>query len=304
MPKAKLDHTFCLTAHCRESKKKTDYYDEAVTGFVLECRSTGGKTYYLRYQDLAGRQQQHKIGRWEDISFATAKKAAQRLRSEVTMGGDPAAAKAEAQGRPALRRAGRTAHDRRPAAPALVQHDRGLHAQPHRHPLGSDAPHGHRQPGGRALAGSEARRGARARDGPQDQDDLRAVVRAGRAVGGRRVRQEPRPGGAVEAGGQRPPALPHGGRGHPPHRGGGGVPEQATWPRSSSCSCSPACACRSCCPRAGRTSTSTAARCSCRPRRRGGRATSRSHRLAIDAIDALPRGEFLFPNLARPRRSI
>lgn len=44
MPKAKLDHAFCLTARCEEGKKKPDYYDEAVTGFVLECRSIGGKT--------------------------------------------------------------------------------------------------------------------------------------------------------------------------------------------------------------------------------------------------------------------
>jgi integrase len=94
MPKAKLDHAFCLTARCTEGSRKTDYYDEAVTGFVLECRSTGGRTYHLRYQDQAGRQQQHKIGRYEDISFAAAKKAAQRLRSEVVMGGNPAAAKA------------------------------------------------------------------------------------------------------------------------------------------------------------------------------------------------------------------
>ena len=100
MPKAKLDHAFCLSARCDEGKKKTDYYDEAVTGFVLECRSTGGRTYYLRYQDEGGRQQQHKIGRWEDITFAQAKKAAQRLRSEVVMGGNPAAKRAEAKAVP------------------------------------------------------------------------------------------------------------------------------------------------------------------------------------------------------------
>ncbi len=99
MPKARLDHFFALTAHCEPGKKKTDYYDEIVTGFVLECRSTGGKTYYLRY-DQDGRQKQHKIGRYEDITFAVAKKAAQRLRSDVVMGGDPAAKKAEARAVP------------------------------------------------------------------------------------------------------------------------------------------------------------------------------------------------------------
>ncbi len=100
MPKAKLDHTFCLTAQCAAGKKKTDYYDETVTGFVLECRSTGGKTYYLRYQDQGGGQRQHKIGAFGDITFAQAKKAAQRYRSEVVMGGDPLAAKAEARAVP------------------------------------------------------------------------------------------------------------------------------------------------------------------------------------------------------------
>ena len=100
MPKAKLDHAFCLNAQCEDGKRKTDYYDEAVTGFVFECRSTGGRTYYLRFQDAAGRQRQHKIGRWEDVTFAQAKKAAQRLRSEVVMGGDPAAEKAKARAVP------------------------------------------------------------------------------------------------------------------------------------------------------------------------------------------------------------
>jgi integrase len=94
MPKAKLDHLFCLTARCAEGKRKVDFYCDTVTGFVLECRSTGGRTYYLRYEDAAGRQKQHKIGRYEDITFAAAKKAAQKLRSEVVMGGDPGATKA------------------------------------------------------------------------------------------------------------------------------------------------------------------------------------------------------------------
>jgi hypothetical protein len=49
----------------------------------LECRSTGGRTYYLRYFDSTGRQRQFKIGRYEDLTFAAAKKRALQLRSEV-----------------------------------------------------------------------------------------------------------------------------------------------------------------------------------------------------------------------------
>lgn len=103
MPKAKLDHAFVTTAGCEPGRKKTDWYDDTVTGFVLECRCTGGRTYYLRYEDAAGRQKQHKIGRFEDVSFSAAKKRAVQLRSEVVMGGDPGAAKAQAKAVPLYR---------------------------------------------------------------------------------------------------------------------------------------------------------------------------------------------------------
>ena len=95
MPKVKLDNAFCLTAHCDDGKRKTDCYDTVTTGFVLEVRPSGGKTYHLRYQDDRGRQKQHKIAVFGDITFDKARKEAQRLRSQVVLGGDPAEAKAE-----------------------------------------------------------------------------------------------------------------------------------------------------------------------------------------------------------------
>ncbi len=103
MPKARLDHGFVQLAYCEPGRSKTDYYDETVTGFVLEVRSSGGKTYYLRYADASGRQRQYKIGKVDDVTFAAAKKKAQQLRSEVVMGGDPGAAKAEAKATPLFR---------------------------------------------------------------------------------------------------------------------------------------------------------------------------------------------------------
>ncbi|MCA0979299.1 site-specific integrase [Qipengyuania flava] len=90
MPMAKLDAAFCLTATCPSNKKKETYYDDRTTGFLLEVRSSGGRTYYLRYTDQNGRLRQLKIGRWEDITFAQAQKAAKRLRSEVVLNGNPA----------------------------------------------------------------------------------------------------------------------------------------------------------------------------------------------------------------------
>lgn len=93
MPKVKLDATFVAIAQCEPGKTKTDYWDTITQGFVLECRPSGGKTYYLRYFNEYGRQCTSRIGGFRDITFDQARKRAKQLRSEVTLGGDPAAAK-------------------------------------------------------------------------------------------------------------------------------------------------------------------------------------------------------------------
>ena len=93
MPKITLTAAFCRTAQCASCRARTDYWDLVTPGFVLECRATGGKSYTLRYFDAHGRQRQHKIGTYGQITFDQARKAAIRLRSEVVLGGDPAGAK-------------------------------------------------------------------------------------------------------------------------------------------------------------------------------------------------------------------
>ncbi|WP_157668194.1 site-specific integrase [Croceicoccus marinus] len=95
MPRRKLDAAFCASAICQPNKKRVDYYDTQITGFVLEVRANGGKTYYLRYLDASGRQKQHKIGGYTDITFDQARKKARALRAEVVLGEDPAAKKAK-----------------------------------------------------------------------------------------------------------------------------------------------------------------------------------------------------------------
>jgi hypothetical protein len=143
MPKAKLDHMFAATAECEPGKKKTDWWDTTITGFVLECRSTGGRTYYLRYEDVGGRARQHKIGRYEDISFATARKEAQRLRSEVVLGVDPAAKKAKAKSIPLYSELAQMHLGLRQAEPALLPRHRGVHAKPYPPEVGKGSPDGH-----------------------------------------------------------------------------------------------------------------------------------------------------------------
>ena len=90
MPNVNLDAQFVRDADCQEGRGKTDYYDNAITGFILEVRATGGKTYSLRYRDPYGKQRQHKIGDAKAITFDKARQAAEKLRSKVVLGENPA----------------------------------------------------------------------------------------------------------------------------------------------------------------------------------------------------------------------
>jgi integrase len=95
MPKVKLDAHVCLIATCRPGRKRDDLFDTGTIGFVLECQSSGTKTYAFRYQDQYGKLKQRRISPYGAISFAEAQKIARKWRAEVIMGGDPAAQKAE-----------------------------------------------------------------------------------------------------------------------------------------------------------------------------------------------------------------
>ena len=95
MPKLTLTAAAVAHAVAEAGKRKTDYYDTAVVGFVLEVRETGGKTYWLRYRDGHGTQRQHKIGDAASLPFDQAKATAQTLRARVVLGEDPAAEKAK-----------------------------------------------------------------------------------------------------------------------------------------------------------------------------------------------------------------
>ena len=90
MPKVNLTSAFVAQASCPEGRSKIDYYDTSITGFILEVRKSGGKTYHLRYRDPHGTLRQHKIGDLKDIAYEKARKAAEKLRSQVVLGADPA----------------------------------------------------------------------------------------------------------------------------------------------------------------------------------------------------------------------
>ena len=93
MPKVQLTAAFCATAQCEPGKRKTDFYAESAVGMGIECRASGGKSYFQRYFDQHGRQRQITIGAYGEITFEQAKRAAQKIRSEAVLGGDPAGKK-------------------------------------------------------------------------------------------------------------------------------------------------------------------------------------------------------------------
>lgn len=97
MPKEKLTAEFCRIIYCDPYKTKEEYFDTEIKGFTLEVRPSGTKTFYLRYADPHGKLRQHRIGRYGDITLDQARKKARELKSQVVLGGDPAAAKAEAK---------------------------------------------------------------------------------------------------------------------------------------------------------------------------------------------------------------
>jgi integrase len=90
MPIVNLSADFCRKAICPEGKNKIDFRDKTIKGFILECRSTGGKTYALRYRDKHNRQCQYKIGNYGDLTYEKARKTAEQARSQVVLGQDPA----------------------------------------------------------------------------------------------------------------------------------------------------------------------------------------------------------------------
>src|SRR5574343_66796 len=93
MPSINLDTAFVRKAVCPEGKNRIEYFDTNIQVFTLEVRISGGKTYYLRYRDDHGRQRQHKIGDAKSITFDKARSAAERLRSQVVLGENPAETK-------------------------------------------------------------------------------------------------------------------------------------------------------------------------------------------------------------------
>lgn len=82
------------TLTCETGKPKTAFFDSDCKGLMLEVRISGGKTFYLRYQDERGKTRQIKLADAADITLTQARTLAEKRRNQIAMGEDPTASKA------------------------------------------------------------------------------------------------------------------------------------------------------------------------------------------------------------------
>jgi len=102
MPRLRLSATVVRQATCPTDQLKLDLFDLQQSGFLLEVRRTGGKTYYQRYIDKYGRVRQFRIGPASVLGLSAAKRKGKQIVAQALMGTDPREQKAELRAIPTL----------------------------------------------------------------------------------------------------------------------------------------------------------------------------------------------------------
>lgn len=94
MNRAVLTAQLVRSAVCPVGKRRIELFDASCKGLSLEVRTSGGKTYYLRYRDQRGLQRQIKLGDVRDLNLTDARQLADAKRRMIALGQDPLEAKA------------------------------------------------------------------------------------------------------------------------------------------------------------------------------------------------------------------
>ena len=89
MSKVFLTSAFVKGASCPSDRRKIDYFDVQLPGFLIEVRATGGKTYYQRYRTPHGRERQFKIGAASVLTVQQARRKAKAIAAAALIGTDP-----------------------------------------------------------------------------------------------------------------------------------------------------------------------------------------------------------------------
>ncbi len=84
-----------------EGAAKQRIFDDRLVGFIAEQRRST-VTFYFRYKDARGRQHEVRLGRLGDVTVDQARRRAEQLKAEVSLGGDPVAEKAKLKSVPTV----------------------------------------------------------------------------------------------------------------------------------------------------------------------------------------------------------
>ncbi len=84
-----------------EGAVKHRIFDDRLVGFIAEQRQTT-VTFYFRYKDARRRQHEVRLGRLGDVTVDQARRRAEQLKAEVSLGGDPAAETAKRKAVPTV----------------------------------------------------------------------------------------------------------------------------------------------------------------------------------------------------------
>lgn len=82
MPKAKLTNTFINKVVLSVNKPKIDYFDTELTGFMLEVRKSGNKTFYYRYTKDS-KTVLHKLGNADTTTADEARRLALKMKKAI-----------------------------------------------------------------------------------------------------------------------------------------------------------------------------------------------------------------------------
>jgi integrase len=96
----KLTETAVAKLKLPPRKSETIVFDDGVAGLGLRLREGGSRTWVYQYK-IGTQQRRISLGKFPAMPPAMARKTAAKLQAEVRLGNDPAAVKAEKQGRAA-----------------------------------------------------------------------------------------------------------------------------------------------------------------------------------------------------------
>jgi hypothetical protein len=90
MAAALITRAMLNARHIPAGAAKARIFDTKTTGFIAELRPTG-VTLYFRFSDERKRRHELKLGRYGDVTLEQARRRAEKLRAQVSLGGDPIA---------------------------------------------------------------------------------------------------------------------------------------------------------------------------------------------------------------------